>query len=80
MSKVYTDKEKYEILQNAAIIVKDDEGDVEYRVNYVPSWEEIQNGEQILLQVDELGDPEYVNFADIDLNECLVYRLVLSNP
>lgn len=75
----YDRKKTHEILSDAAYYVDDD---VIYKINYVPSLEEIDQGEQILMQVDELGDPVYFNLDDIDLNNpgVHVYRLVLSNP
>lgn len=75
----YDRKKTHEILSDAAYYVDDD---VIYKIKYVPSWEEVQAGEPILMEYDEDGEPVSVDFDDIDLNNpgVHVYSLVLSNP
>lgn len=72
----YDRKKTHEILSDAAIYIDDS---VAYKINYVPSWEEVQAGEPILMESEEDGEPVSIDFNDIDLNkpEVMVYSLVI---
>ena len=79
MEKGYSREEQYNILRESAVFVNDDGY---FRIDYVPEYDELLDGESIILTDEENGDDYYLEFDDIDLNrpDTLTYKLVLSNP
>ena len=75
----YSREEQYNILRESAVFVNDDGY---FRIDYVPEYDELLDGESIILTDEENGDECYFKFNDIDLNrsDVLTYKLVLSNP